>query len=114
MSTAVVPRCTACGTHRMPPSPFCHVCRRQEVEWDEHDGRGTIYTFTVVRHGVIPGLEDALPLIAAVVALDGLDEIRLVGDVVGAEPEDVEVGAAVEVEWYDVRDDTTIPVWRLA
>ena len=85
------------GTHRMPPSPFCHVCRRQEVEWDEHDGRGTIYTFTVVRHGVIPGLEDALPLIA-VVALDGLDEIRLVGDVVGAEPEDVEVGAAVEVE----------------
>jgi len=110
----IVPRCTACGAHRMPPSPFCPVCRSQDVEWDDHDGRGTIYTFTVIRHGVIPGLQDALPLVAAVVALDGLREIRLVGDVVDAEPEDVDVGAAVEVEWYDVRDDTTVPVWKLA
>ena len=59
-------------------------------------------------------MADALPLIAAVVELDGLEEIRLVGDVVDAEPEDVEVGAAVAVDWYDVRDGDTVPVFRVA
>src|SRR5438067_1629429 len=79
----VVPRCTSCGAHRLPPSPFCWRCRAQDVVWEEHDGRGTIYSFTVVRHAVIPDVKDALPLIAAVVALDGITEGgRLVGNVV--------------------------------
>jgi uncharacterized protein len=106
-----IPRCGFCGTHRLPPSPFCHVCRSQDLEWEEHDGRGTIFTFTVVRHPVIPDMADHLPVIAAVIALDGLD-VRLVGNIVDAEPEEVEVGDAVTVEWYDVRDGDTVPVFR--
>jgi uncharacterized OB-fold protein len=109
----VIPRCGDCGTHRLPPGPFCFVCRSQAVEWDDHDGSGTIYTFTVVRHPVIPDMADHLPVIGAVVALDGLDGIRLVGDVVDAEPEQVTVGAPVTIDWYDVRDGDTVPVFRL-
>ena len=65
-------RCRAapsCGTYRFPPSPFCFVCRAQEVEWVEHDGRGTLYSFTVVRHAVIPDVADALPVVVGVVEL---------------------------------------------
>lgn len=108
-----LPRCTTCGTVRFPPSPFCHVCRAQEVEWIDHDGAGHVYSFTVIRHAVIPQVADSLPLIAAVVELDGT-ECRLVGNVVDAAPESVRVGLAVVVDWYDVRDGTTIPVFRPA
>jgi uncharacterized OB-fold protein len=109
----VVPRCTACGTYRMPPSPFCWKCRAQEVEWVEHDGAGTMYSFTVIRHAVIPDVRDALPFVAAVVELPGTGGCRLVGNVVDCAPEDVRIGASVTLDWYDVRPGTTVPVFRL-
>ena len=57
----ILPKCTTCGTYRFPPGPFCWNCRAQEVEWVEHDGTGTIYSFTIVRHPVIPEVAEALP-----------------------------------------------------
>jgi uncharacterized OB-fold protein len=109
----VIPRCTTCGTFRLPPSPFCWKCRAQDVDWVEHDGNGTVYSFTVIRHAVIPQVRDALPFIAAVVELPGTGGCRLIGNIVDCEPEAVKIGAAVTLDWYDVRAGTTIPVFRL-
>ena len=109
----VLPRCTTCGTFRLPPSPFCWKCRAQDVEWVEHDGAGTVYSFTVIRHAVIPQVRDALPLIAAVVELPGTGGCRLIGNVVDCEPQAVRIGAPVTLDWYDVREGTSIPVFRL-
>jgi uncharacterized OB-fold protein len=110
----VVPCCTSCSTFRFPPGPFCWRCRAQAVEWVEHDGRGEIYSFTVVRHAVIPDVRDALPVIAAVVELPGTNECRVVGNVVDCEPDDVKIGAPVTLDWYDVREGTSVPVFRLS
>jgi uncharacterized OB-fold protein len=110
----MLPRCTACSTYRMPPSPFCFACRSQDVEWVEHDGRGTLYSFTVVRHAVIPEVAAALPVVAGVVELPNTGGIRLVASIVDCEGEAVTIGAAVELVWYDVREGTTIPCFRLA
>jgi hypothetical protein len=109
----VVPRCVACATFRFPPSPFCWRCRAQGVDWVDHDGAGTVYSFTVIRHAVIPEMAGALPLVAAVVALAGTEGCRAIGNVVGCEPDDVTIGAAVSLDWYDVRDGTSVPVFRL-
>ncbi len=110
----VVCRCADCGAHRMPPSPFCWRCRSQSVEWDEHDGAGSVYSFTVVRHALAPPLAEVVPLVAAVVELDGTGGCRLVANVVDAEPEDVVIGRRVALDWYDVHDGVTLPVFRLA
>jgi uncharacterized OB-fold protein len=110
----LLPRCTRCATYRFPPSPFCFACRSQAVEWVEHDGRGTLYSYTVVRHAVIPEVAAALPVIAGVVELPGTGGVRLVASIVDCEPEVVAIGAAVELAWYDVREGTTIPCFRLA
>jgi uncharacterized OB-fold protein len=109
----VLPRCTNCATYRFPPSPFCFACRAQEVEWVVHDGRGALYSYTVVRHAVIPEVAAALPVIVGVVELPGTGGVRLVGNVVDCAPEAVAIGAAVEVVWYDVREGTTVPCFRL-
>jgi uncharacterized protein len=109
-----IPRCTACGAYRMPPTPFCWKCRAQEVDWVEHDGAGTVYSFTVIRHAVIPDVKEGLPYIAAVVDLPGTGGCRLIGNIVECEPEIVHIGAPVTLDWYDVRKGTSIPVFRLA
>jgi uncharacterized protein len=109
-----LPQCRACGAFRFPPSPFCWRCRAQDVDWVEHDGAGDIYSFTVVRHAVIPDVRDALPVIAAVVELPRTDGCRLVGNVVDCEPEAVRVGLPVTLDWYDVRAGTSVPMFRLA
>lgn len=108
----VLPRCTACATFRFPPSPFCWRCRSQEVAWVDHDGNGSVFAFTVIRHAVVPELAEALPLVAAVVELAGTGGCRLVGNVVDCEPGEVAIGRAVRVDWYDVREGTTVPVFR--
>jgi hypothetical protein len=110
----VVPRCTACGSYRLPPTPFCWHCRAQDVEWVEHDGAGEIYSFTVIRHAVIPDVRDALPVIAAVVELPGTGGCRVMGNVVDCEPAAVKIGLPVTLDWYDVREGTSVPIFRLA
>jgi uncharacterized OB-fold protein len=84
------------------------------VEWVDHDGRGTVYAFTVIRHAVIPSLAPALPLIAAAVELAGTGGCRLVGNVVDCAPGEIAIGGDVRVDWYDVREGTAVPVFRLA
>ncbi len=109
----IVPRCRACAAFRFPPTPFCWRCQSQEVDWVDHDGAGTIYSFTVVRHAVIPEVREALPMVVAVVELPGTEGCRLVGNVVDCRPEEVRIGLPVELDWYDVREGTSVPVFRL-
>jgi uncharacterized OB-fold protein len=98
----------------MPPAPFCWNCRAQDVEWLDNIGDGVIYSFTVIRHAVIPPVRDALPFVAAVIELPGTNGCRLIGNVIDCEPEDVVIGHEVTLDWYDVREGTSVPVFRLA
>ncbi len=109
----VLPRCGACGEFRFPPTPFCPSCSSQEVEWIEHNGAGTIYSFTVIRHAVIPDVASALPLIAAVVELPDTNGCRIIGNVVDVDPSDVAIGHSVTLDWYDVGDASSVPIFRL-
>jgi uncharacterized protein len=113
----IVPRCLACGTYRMPPSPYCWRCRSREFELVDHDGAATLYSFTVIRHGVIPEIREALPIIAGVADLDGTNidgkgSARLVASVTDVDPTTVHIGQRVQVDWYDVREGVAIPILR--
>jgi uncharacterized OB-fold protein len=108
----VVPRCTECGTHRLPPSAFCWKCRAQDVEMVEQSGRGTVYAFTVIWHPVLPDFADTVPYVPAVVELPDTDGCRLVGAMVDVNTQDVKIGMDVELVWRDVREGVTVPTWR--
>jgi len=110
----VAAQCGQCQTFRMPPTPFCPTCRSQDIKWTELSGRGTIYTFTVARHAVLPVLKDVVPYVIAVVSLDGADDARLITNIVGSDPDDIEIDAPVEVVWDDVSDEMTVPRFVLA
>jgi len=108
----VIQRCTSCGTFRLPPTGFCWKCRSQDVEWVEQDGRGTVYSFTIVWHPLLPDFADSVPYVPAVVELPGTNGCRLVGAMTDVTTDAMKVGMEVELVWRDVRDGTTVPTWR--
>jgi len=110
----VCARCRACGRFRLPPSPFCPGCQSQEVVWSELSGRGTVFTYTIVHHPVLPDLVGSVPYAVAAVDLEGATGIRLLGNVVGLDGEDITVGMSVELEWADIRAGLSVPRFRAA
>ena len=108
----VVPRCTACGTFRLPPSAFCWKCRAQDVDWVEQGGRGTVYSYTVVWHPLLPDVADSVPYAPAVVELPDTNACRLIGAMTDVRSSDLHVGMDVELVWRDVSDGASVPTWR--
>ena len=45
----LVPFCAVCGKAHWYPRAICPFCAGDKVEWREASGKGTIYTFSVMR-----------------------------------------------------------------
>lgn len=110
----VAPRCTDCGTFRLPPSPFCFACASREFEWVELPGTGTVYSFTIVRHPLHPDLAEACPYVSGVVELDGTQGAgaRMIVNIVDCDPEAVQIGDRVQIIWERVNEEMTVPRFR--
>lgn len=107
-----VQRCTSCGSFQHPPRPVCSNCQSFDLEWAPVSGGGTVYSYTVVHHG-IGGLRDKVPFNIVVVELDG-SGTRFVSNLVDAAPADVAIGARVTVWWDDASAELSVPRFRRA
>ena len=105
----VAARCAGCGRFRMPPTPFCPHCQSQSIDWRTLSGRGTVYSYTVVERAILPGMEDHLPYVPAVIELDGAPGVRLISNIVDIEVANIHVGMAVAVVWDDHRNGVAVP-----
>ena len=108
----VVPRCVNCGTYRFPPSPFCYVCRTQDVDWVKQSGHGTLYSFTVAWHPILPDVSDSVPYIPAVVELPDTGGVRVIGNLIDLKPSQAVIGMKVELVWRDIDDMVTVPTFK--
>ncbi|WP_112469380.1 bifunctional MaoC family dehydratase N-terminal/OB-fold nucleic acid binding domain-containing protein [Streptomyces triticisoli] len=106
----VIQRCAACGALRHPPGPCCPECA--SLEWDtvEASGHGHVHSFVVNHHPRHPAF--AYPLVVAVVEL--AEGTRLITNLVGTDPDDVEIGMPVVLDWLDADPDLSLPVFRPA
>lgn len=109
-SRLLIKRCARCGEHHFYPRPFCPHCWSNEVDWVEASGRGTLYTYSVVRTNDLPPFPERVPYVAAIVEL--AEGPRMMSNVVGCEFDALAVGMALEVEFRDVGDDVVIPVFH--
>jgi 3-oxo-4,17-pregnadiene-20-carboxyl-CoA hydratase alpha subunit len=105
----VIQRCASCGALRHPPAPCCPTCR--SFDWDtvEASGRGVVHSFVVNHHPQVPGFDYPLPVV-----LVELDEgVRLVANVVGLEPDDIEIGLPVRLAWIDADPELSLPAFTV-
>ena len=106
----LIQKCSECGELRHPARPMCGNCRSIKWETVEASGRGTVYSYTVLHHPKFPGYE--FPLACALVDLE--EGVRMVSNVVGCEPDAVEIGMPVQISIEQVDDETKLPVFRPA
>jgi uncharacterized OB-fold protein len=105
----LVQECQDCGLVYAYPRALCPDCFSNDVEWVEAEGTGEVYTYTVSRQ-MSGWPEEDLPLILAYVELD--EGPRITTNIVDCDPEEVEVGTPVEVQFVDTEDDSVgIPVF---
>lgn len=106
----VVQHCRDCDQRSFPPRAHCPQCGSAELEWRKVSGRGTVYTFTVAHRPPHPVFAEQCPLVIAVVELE--EGPRMISNVVGCDPADVEVGMAVRVSFEQIDDsDVALPVF---
>lgn len=105
----VMPRCTACGTYRWPPGPFCAECSSQEVTWTEV-GPARVYSYTVSpRLGAGGETRFAVP---ALIEFPEAGGMRLIAAIVDTPISRITVGAPVRVQFSQAANGK-VPVFRI-
>jgi uncharacterized OB-fold protein len=104
----VAQRCGSCGRLRHPPRTACPRCQSLDTEIAELSGDGEIYSYALLWHPRSPRFD--YPVIAILVDL--AEGIRVVSNLVGAEPGDVRIGLPVTVEFQPCEGELAVPVFR--
>jgi uncharacterized protein len=103
-----IQRCDDCGTLRHPPGPRCPSCGSLTAGHVAAAGTGEVYSYVVHHHPPVPGKK--LPIVIALVQLP--EGVRMVGELLGAGPDQVRIGLPVRAEFVRVDDDLALPAWR--
>lgn len=104
----VIQRCAGCGDLRHPPGPCCPKCGSYDWDTVEASGRGRVHSYVVSHHPRHPAFPP--PYVVALVELE--EGTRLVTNLVGAAPEEVEIDMPVALEWLDPDPELSLPVFR--
>lgn len=101
--------CAECGTLVHPPTPMCPVCRSRSSAPTVVSGRGVVVGFTVNRHQWLPSFEP--PYVIAVVALEEDPSVRLTTNIVGCDPDAVQIGQEVAA-CFRQQEDVWLPLFE--
>jgi uncharacterized OB-fold protein len=94
-------RCAKCGQTFFPVRRICPNCRREgRIEPLLFSGRGSIYTYTVIRTPP-EGFEEYVPYVVALVQLE--EGPLVTSQVVDCAPSDVFIGMPVETCFRKIR-----------
>lgn len=97
------------GTLRHPPIPAIWQDKSEQTGYVVASGRGTVFSYVVHHAPKVPGRQ--LPFVVALVELE--EGVRMLGELRGIEPADVQVGLPVRVEFEKLDDEATLPVWTV-
>ncbi len=103
-------RCAACATFVHYPRPRCPQCFSDRLEWRHASGRGTVYSYTIVRRASSRAFADA-PYVLAIVELE--EGPHMTTNIVGPS-EQVGIGTPVEVYFDDVTPEHTLVKFKPA
>ena len=101
-----LPRCTACTELVWYPRRTCPFCGGRSMEWVDLGGRGTVYSYTVIRRGSGP-YRDVGPYVLAIVELT--EGPRLMTNILTDDVESVRVGMPVRVRFEPAGESDAIP-----
>lgn len=106
----MIQRCASSGEYLFPPVTFCPGTL-ERPEWVEVSGKGTVFSWIVVRHPVPRDIyADRVPYVVALVTL--AEGCRMSANIVGCAPEDMKADMPVEIVYHPITPDITLPAFR--
>ena len=99
----LVPFCAACGRAHWYPRAICPFCAADKVEWREASGKGTIYTFSVMRRVKEPYA------IAHVTLAEGP---TMLTNIVNCDFDKLRIGQPVAVVFQETEGGPPVPMFK--
>ena len=103
-------RCTECREVNMKPASTCAACGADALTWERSEGRGRLYSWTVVWRPQHPSFQ--VPYAPAIIELD--EGFWLMSAMISCDVEDLRADLPVIVEFRPASDDVTLPYFRPA
>lgn len=107
-----IQRCGDCGKPVFYPRRACPHCFSENLGWMDASGRGTVYSYTVVRNNAPSAFIGDVPYVVAVIRL--AEGVQLLSNIVGCDPDEVRCDMPVEVVFERLNDEFTLPKFRPA
>jgi len=99
----VLPTCTACRKAHWYPRAVCPFCADGTIEWRDASGRGTIYTYSVMRRAKEPYV------IAYVTLAEGP---TMMTNIVDCNFDALRIGQPVNVVFKETENGPPVPMFR--
>ena len=99
-----IQRFTDDGTLVHPPAVANPNTQAMDYDWIVASGRAALYSYTVVHHPQVPAFD--YPLVVGLVELE--EGVRMVSNIVGLKPEQLEIGMPLVAGFIDTHDDVTL------
>lgn len=97
--------CTACGQAHYYPRTICPFCFSDRTEWREASGKGTIYSYSVMRRAEVPYA------IAYVTLAEGP---TMMTNIVECDLDAIRIGQAVAVTFLPSEGGAPVPMFKPA
>jgi uncharacterized OB-fold protein len=99
-----IQRCADCGKHQHYPRSLCSHCGSDAIAFVTASGRGTVYSFTVVRQNGVPPFNERVPFVVAAVDLDE-HGARVLGAMPALAPDEARIGMRVRATFRAASDE---------
>lgn len=97
-----IPRCRACRAFVWYPRERCPACRATDLAWEPLSGRGTLFSYTVVRHAFVKPFAAFVPYATGLVALAEDPSLRLATLLVDCDPASLRLDGPVRVVFREL------------
>lgn len=99
----VIPRCGDCGRFHWYPRMLCPFCFGDDIAWLPATGRGTIYSYTIMRKA-------EPPYAIAYVKLE--EGAMMMTNIVGCDLDSIRIGAEVSVLFQAADNGPLVPMFK--
>ncbi|MDH3705741.1 MAG: MaoC family dehydratase N-terminal domain-containing protein [Acidimicrobiia bacterium] len=99
-----IQRFTDTGRLVHPPANANPATGAMDYDWVVASGRATLYSYAVPHHPEVPSFD--YPLVVGLVELE--EGVRLVTNIVGCAPDQLEIGMPLQLGFVDTHDDVTL------
>ena len=101
----LVKKCLACGEVHYYPRALCPFCGSDRTDWQPASGRGTVYSWSVMRRA-------ETPYAIAYVTLD--EGVTMMTNLVDCDLDGIRIGQKVRVVWKPTEGGPPLPAFTPA